>query len=498
MCIWRRHLVVRGFLLILFSATLAIGPAPTPVLAQSSSNASVYRIFAEARFPAQARPQQQQQQQGNPDVDGGVGTGFLISGRRLLLTNNHVVAFFRDVNGQRILPIETAYEIGIIRNGTSVGIRARVVATLPEKDLALLEAAEDLPGSPFTIADYDPALHSELDSVGFPAVADIPIRAGNRNMAGVPPAQLTPIRTSGRLQRIFEVQSLIIGGSPAPLTSRVVQHTAPASPGNSGGPIINRCDQVVGVHTFDTARERGAIALQAISSVEAVRFLRAQNVQFRSASRFCFLPGTTSDYITFPAVTGVLATVLGLIALVLAARKPQIIRETVSRVHNSFSRVNRRPSSDTPRQGGWDELRGSGNDRQRDAGRDTPPPVRNASPQRGPQQGDAVVRLTPASGGPTVEILARRMSNGRAAVLGRSREYLQEQNPSDHAVVLDDKSISRRHARLTLDDRGRLTVEDLGSSSGTFKGDKKIESASFSTGDVVRFGAVSYRIVLPS
>jgi len=488
MCTWRWHRVVRLFLLLILPATLTVQLAPAQVLAQSVTNASVYRIFVDARYPAQARPQQQQQRQGDPDVDSGVGTGFLVSGRRLVVTNNHVASFFREVNGQRILPVETTYQIGIIRNGTAVGIRARLVATLPEKDLALLEASEDLPGSAFTIADYDPALHSELDSVGFPAIADIPIRAGNRNMAGVPAAQLTPIRTSGRLQRIFDVQSLIIGGSPAPLSARVVQHTAQAFPGNSGGPLINRCDQVVGIHTFDTTRDRGAIALQAISSVEAARFLRAQNVQFRAASRFCFLPGTASDYITFPAVTGILATILGLVALVLAARKPQVIRETVSRVQNSFSRVNRRPPSDGPREGGWDQLRGSGsNDRQRDV-----------PPQRNPQQGDAVVRLVPSSGGPAIEILARRMSNGRVAVIGRSRDYIQEQNPNDHAVVLDDKSVSRRHARMTLDDRGRLTVEDLGSSAGTFKGDKKIENASFSTGDVVRFGAASYRIVLPS
>ncbi len=482
MSVWHWHRTVRFFLVFALATTVALDFAATRVLAQSGSNASVYRIFTQVRFP------QQQGQTGN-DTRQFVGTGFLVSGKRIVVTNNHVTSVFIEAGGRRVLPTETSYFIGIVRNGNAVGVRARLVASLPEKDLAILEAAEDLPGTAFTIADYDPVLQSDVDAIGFPAVADIPIQASRRGMDNITVAELLPTRTSGRMQRLFEAAALNIGGSPAPLTARILQHTASFSGGNSGGPLINKCDQVIGINTFTTTNN-GAFALQSVSSVEAVRFLRAQNVQFRSASRFCLLPGSTSDYITFPAVTGVLATVLGLIALVLAARKPQIIRETVSRVHNSFSRVNRRPSPDGPRQGGWDELRGSG--------RDTPPPVRNASPQRGPQQGDAVVRLTPASGGPAVEILARRLSSGRAAVIGRSREYIQEQNPGDHAVILDDKSISRRHARLKLDDRGQLTVEDLGSSSGTFKGDKKIESASFSTGDVVRFGAVSYRIVLPS
>ena len=483
MSVWRWHHLVRFFLLFALSATVVLDFAATRVVAQSGSNASVYRIFTQVRFPAT----QQQQGQGNNDTRQFVGTGFLVSGKRIVVTNNHVTSVFIEAGGRRVLPTETTYFIGIVRNGNAVGVRARLVASLPEKDLAILEAAEDLPGTPFTIADYDPVLQSDVDAIGFPAVADIPIQASRRGMDNITVAELLPTRTSGRMQRLFEAAALNIGGSPAPLTARILQHTASFSGGNSGGPLINKCDQVIGINTFTTTNN-GAFALQSVSSVEAVRFLRAQNVQFRSASRFCLLPGTASDYFTFPAVTGVLATVLGLIALVLAARKPQIIRETVSRVQNSFSKVNRRPPSDGPREGGWDQLRG---------GRDSPPPVRNATPQRGPQ-GDAMVRLTPSSGGPAVEILARRLSNGRAAVVGRSREYMQEQNPSDHAVVLDDKSISRRHARLRLDDRGRLTVEDLGSSAGTFKGSNRIETASFSSGETVRFGAISYRIDLPA
>ena len=42
-----------------------------------------------------------------------------------------------------------------------------------------------------------------------------------------------------------------------------------------------------------------------------------------------------------------------------------------------------------------------------------------------------------------------------------------------NSITLDDLSIARRHARLTVDS-GHLFVEDLGSSSGTFVGGQRL------------------------
>lgn len=45
---------------------------------------------------------------------------------------------------------------------------------------------------------------------------------------------------------------------------------------------------------------------------------------------------------------------------------------------------------------------------------------------------------------------------------------------ADNDVVIDDPSVSRRHARLTFE-AGRLVVEDLGSSHGTYLADQRLE-----------------------
>ncbi|MGV3720176.1 MAG: FHA domain-containing protein [Actinomycetota bacterium] len=66
-------------------------------------------------------------------------------------------------------------------------------------------------------------------------------------------------------------------------------------------------------------------------------------------------------------------------------------------------------------------------------------------------------------------------------------------------VVLPDPTVSRRHAQVTLSD-GRLLVEDLGSTNGTFVGGRPVragESATAFSGDAVRFGNVNLTLALP-
>lgn len=61
-------------------------------------------------------------------------------------------------------------------------------------------------------------------------------------------------------------------------------------------------------------------------------------------------------------------------------------------------------------------------------------------------------------------------------------------------VVLDDPEVSRQHAAFRLSDAG-LTVEDLGSSNGTYVNDRQIASPTvLSAGDTVRFGTTLWRL----
>ena len=88
---------------------------------------------------------------------------------------------------------------------------------------------------------------------------------------------------------------------------------------------------------------------------------------------------------------------------------------------------------------------------------------------------------------------------------GRTREYpidlpsLVVGRADGNSIVIDDLSVARRHARLIVDS-GRLLVEDLGSSSGTFIAGQKIPANTPSlveNAQDMRFGDVSVRYQAP-
>ncbi|HEU5171350.1 MAG TPA: FHA domain-containing protein [Gemmatimonadales bacterium] len=74
-------------------------------------------------------------------------------------------------------------------------------------------------------------------------------------------------------------------------------------------------------------------------------------------------------------------------------------------------------------------------------------------------------------------------------VVGRS--------PAAH-LVLADRFVSLRHARLTVQD-ATVLVDDLGSSNGTFVNDERVgSSARLTEGDRLRIGSVVLRLQWPA
>ncbi len=68
-------------------------------------------------------------------------------------------------------------------------------------------------------------------------------------------------------------------------------------------------------------------------------------------------------------------------------------------------------------------------------------------------------------------------------------------------VLLPDKTVSRRHAQVTLDEGGAASVEDLGSTNGTRVGGETLalgQPRLLSDGDPVQFGSVALTLRLPS
>ena len=88
---------------------------------------------------------------------------------------------------------------------------------------------------------------------------------------------------------------------------------------------------------------------------------------------------------------------------------------------------------------------------------------------------------------------------------GQFRDYVVEQpsigagRAQDNELIIDDQSLSRRHARLNFE-AGRLLVEDLGSANGTFIGSQRIEANTpclVPEDDVLRLGDVEVRYTPP-
>ena len=150
---------------------------------------------------------------------GGSGSGFVVDGSGLALTNSHVVN-----HGQHV------------RVTTRDGDRldAKLIGDDPATDLALLQVqAKDLPTT--QLGDSNQLRVGQLviaigDPFGFQStVSTGVVGALGRGMRG----------NSGRL------------------IENVIQHSAPLNPGNSGGPLVDSRGHVVGINTAVIAQAQG-------------------------------------------------------------------------------------------------------------------------------------------------------------------------------------------------------------------------------------------------
>lgn len=368
-----------------------------------------------------------------PDKDNqfqvATGTGFLVSGQTFVLTNFHVVE-----GGARFF---IAYRDG----GTGKLIEARRVEQRPNVDLALLEAREDLPGTPLKFGDYDPDKLLDIVAIGFPAAANL-----NKDLVpapdsrGVPLSDLESTITTGVVSRMT-FTNLKVSDAQI-LSARTVQHNAAINPGNSGGPLLDQCGAVIGVNTLQGLNSQGLFF--SIHTSEVVRFLGETRIPITTTTRAC---GTGSDGgIAMPLVFGLVATLAlgGLFALArsrggigaLATLPPNLKDFLPSRVSGTSSGAR--------------------------------------------VSGDLVLR--PMLGGASLKL----ETSGQSQTLGRS--------PDADLVVASD-TVSKAHASLSYDKaRQRIAVRDLGSSNGTFLDGRKITSGEAKPGQILRFGTEEFKV----
>ena len=191
-----------------------------------------------------------------------IGSGVAVA-RDKIVTNAHVVEMAKG---------DDSVQIVIVPSDGAQSYRAVVSASLPAKDLALLQLTSGalVPASIYAGTITDGA---DVFAIGYPASVDIALEQSEADV--LRPQQ--PVKTRGTVS--------------SGRTSKTVEsllHTAPIAPGNSGGPIVDACGRVLGINSFGSVpTDGGAEFYFAISARELSSFLTNRGVEFRSVRGDC-------------------------------------------------------------------------------------------------------------------------------------------------------------------------------------------------------------------
>jgi len=175
------------------------------------------------------------------ETDTGYGTGFLVGANGVIVTNHHVIA-------------DTSSATAVFSGGRTVVV-TRVLATEPEKDLALLQLdprVSALP-SPLRLRETLPEQGESVFAYGGPLGLNDSVSDG--------------IISAVRMRQA--------GGTRSSIT--LIQHTAPISPGNSGGPLLNSRGEVIGVNTLASFGKAQNLNF-AVSSREVINLLNRAGI----------------------------------------------------------------------------------------------------------------------------------------------------------------------------------------------------------------------------
>ncbi len=219
-------LVLGGALFAWLALQWHAGPAAPP-LTQKDIDEAVFRTLETKPLPSPAakayeviRPSVVRvrglalDEENGEEVERGVGTGVVIVDKGIILTNLHVVA--------------GAKKVGVVF-ADGLESEAAIVSVQPENDLAVLQAKtvpDDLtPATMRSTADLLPG--DEVIAVGFPFGIGPSVTAGV--VSGLKREYLSP---EGK--RVL---------------TNLIQFDAAANPGSSGGPLVTKEGEVVGIVT---------------------------------------------------------------------------------------------------------------------------------------------------------------------------------------------------------------------------------------------------------
>lgn len=180
------------------------------------------------------------------------GSGFIVkndTSGTYLATNNHVL---------ETSPNEIYVWIGENKKRT-----ANVIARSEQYDLAIIKLAEPIEGKALTLSE-DAKQGDEVFAIGYPVAANYlsDTETHLSNEATI---------TNGIIGSIHEMKNVEYG----PVIT-MLQINADINEGNSGGPLLNRMGQVVGINTYGVLDTQGIFG--AISASELKAYVEVNNL----------------------------------------------------------------------------------------------------------------------------------------------------------------------------------------------------------------------------
>jgi two-component system cell cycle response regulator len=117
------------------------------------------------------------------------------------------------------------------------------------------------------------------------------------------------------------------------------------------------------------------------------------------------------------------------------------------------------------------------------------PPSSEPITDRPPSTPAALVLLVP--GGRDRATLMVLSGPGEGATFTLEHDVTILGRSTNVTIPVDDASVSRRHARITRGADGGYSIEDLGSTNGTFVGGRRVQRATLTSGERVQLGRES-------
>lgn len=350
------------------------------------------------------------------------GTGFLINNEGYLVTNHHVV---KDADNLIIL------DGGLEQQNRK---EATVIWVSSHYDLAILKA-NDLQTNhhPLTLSIPEKSGLDKGDEVwkfGFPGGSDIGALAGLSIQVKI---------DSGKV-RVIE-NRIMDSKSSDPLS--IIEHGATVNAGDSGGPLTNDCGNVVAINTLIVTGPDVEGTFLAVNVKYLIDQLKSKGINIQIDNSTCTPQITSYDRGLFILIIAGFTSFAIILAWIIKNHKKhpawntspsEVIRREFKKIFEKEHPIHPNPQS---KNGQW------------------PPSPKNQPINIGSPQKVAGYLI----GYNNLKGAGVKLEGCGSLVFGRAESA---------NFIIDSAVIGRKHAVVTWDETGAVTLEDLQSSNGTF------------------------------